>query len=214
MDQLLGKPFVDFSQQYAWLMLFKDGNRIDLTLVSEKESIRHIMSDKLTVVLLDKDHRFPTLPEPSDEDYHVKRPSQVEFSACTNEFWWCLNNVGKGIARDEIPYALAMYNEVVHPMLTRMADWWIGTNTEFTVNPGKYGKFYKHFLPAERYAQMLRTYCDSNPEHIWAAVFTACELFAQLSDEVAQRLALQRDLSEEQAMVRYLYRLRGRIKHE
>lgn len=204
MDQLLGKPSVDFSKQYAWLMLFKDGNRIDLTLVSVEQSTRHIMTDKLTVVLLDKDHRFPALPEPSDADYHVKRPSRVEFSACTNEFWWCLNNVGKGIVRDEIPYALAMFNEVVRPMLNRMVDWWIGINTSFAVNPGKYGKFYKNLLSDQHYHHLLRTYCNSQPENIWDAVFSACELFTKLSDDVAQHLSFELDESEGQNILDYL----------
>jgi aminoglycoside 6-adenylyltransferase len=207
MDLDMGKPGIDFSKHYAWLMLFQDGNRIDLTLVSVEASKEHLLSDPLTVMLLDKDHRFPQLPPPNDHVYRVKPPTQVKFSACTNEFWWCLNNVGKGLAREETVYALAMLNEVVRPMLNRMVDWWIGTETEFSVNPGKYGKFYRQFLPPETYTQLMNTYCDSELEHMWKAVFQTCHLFEKLSLEVAASLALELDRSESENMMIFLNRV-------
>ncbi|MHB1485565.1 MAG: aminoglycoside 6-adenylyltransferase [Saccharofermentanales bacterium] len=37
--------------------------------------------------------------------------------SCCNNFWWCLNNVAKGIARDELPYVMHMLNEVVRSEL-------------------------------------------------------------------------------------------------
>lgn len=51
----------DFSRRYAFLMLFTDGNRIDLTLQT-KETMREVY-DTLTVPLLDKDHCLP--PDPA-----------------------------------------------------------------------------------------------------------------------------------------------------
>lgn len=41
----------------------------------------------------DKDQILPSIAEPSDEDYRIKKPSQKEFTACCNEFWWCLKYV-------------------------------------------------------------------------------------------------------------------------
>jgi aminoglycoside 6-adenylyltransferase len=206
MDFELGKA-VDFSKRYAWLMLFSDGNRIDLTIISLKEAEMDVVSDPLTVVLLDKDHRFPQLPPPSDAAYHVKPPTQALFSACTNEFWWCLNNVGKGLGRNELPYALGMLNEVVRPMLNRMVDWWIGTHTAFAVNPGKFGKFYRQFLPPELYTQLMQTYSGSEPSQVWEAVFCACELFEQLSREVSKACSLNLEPSEGVNTLRYLRRI-------
>lgn len=206
MDHALGKP-VDFSKRYAWLMLFSDGNRIDLTFINLEEANQEIRSDSLTVTLLDKDHRFPQLPPPNDAAYHVIPPTQVQFLMCTNEFWWCLNNVGKGLAREEIPYALAMLNEVVRPMLNRMVDWWIGVDTNFSVNPGKYGKYYQRYLPTELYDQLMETYCDSESSHIWDAVFSACRLFDRLSLDVSTTLTLTRDRSEGENTIHYLNRL-------
>ena len=204
MDLDLGKAGIDVTKQYAWLMLFKDGNRIDLTLVNCEVSIQHLLSDRLSVVLLDKDQRFPILPTPSDVEFHVKRPSPMEFSACSNEFWWCLNNVGKGLARRELVYAQAMFSEVVRPMLNRLVEWWIGTRTDFSANPGKYGKFYANLLPPPIYKQLLSTYSDCELTSMWDAVFNACQLFENLSDEVAETLGFQRNQTEATNSLAYL----------
>lgn len=42
----------------------------------------------------------------------------------------CLNNVAKGIARDELPYAMEMYNCVVRNDLKDMIYWYIGIACE------------------------------------------------------------------------------------
>lgn len=46
---------------FSYLMLFTDGNRIDLKLVPLDELDRYLSSDKLLAVLLDKDGRVPDL---------------------------------------------------------------------------------------------------------------------------------------------------------
>ena len=60
-------------------MLFTDGNRIDLTLVPLKLKDKHFGSDKLTVVLLDKDSSLPPLPSPTDDDYWVRRIHRLSY---------------------------------------------------------------------------------------------------------------------------------------
>lgn len=96
----------DFTRRYAWLMLFDDGSRIDLGLEIREEAEKNFIEDKLTIAFLDKDNILPGIPAPSDIDYHVNMPTESEYLACFNEFWWCLNNVAKGITRDELPYAI------------------------------------------------------------------------------------------------------------
>ncbi|HKM05313.1 MAG TPA: aminoglycoside 6-adenylyltransferase [Lachnospiraceae bacterium] len=34
-----------------------------------------------------------------------------------NNFWWCLNNVAKGLWREEIPYTMDMISFHIRPML-------------------------------------------------------------------------------------------------
>lgn len=49
----------DFDRSYTWLMLFKDGNHIDLGIQIKEKMLEEYTSDKLTVPLLDKDNCLP-----------------------------------------------------------------------------------------------------------------------------------------------------------
>ena len=194
----------DFTRSYAWLMLFDDGNRVDLGIEIMDETEKNFPDDKLTILLLDKDNVLPKIPPPIDEDYYIKKPSNDEFHACCNEFWWCLNNVAKGIARDELPYAMNMYNTVVRDMHDKMVEWHIGADNNFSVSAGKSGKYFKRFLSPELYKIYAATYTDSAYGHFWDAIFTACGLFHTLAAHVANYLELLYNQDEEDGMLKYL----------
>ena len=110
----------DFTRRYAWLMLFKDGTRIDLGVEINDETNKNFLEDTLTVPLMDKDGIFPVIPPTNDSGHWIKPPVKEKYFGCCNEFWWCLNNVAKGIARDHLSYAMRMYIQIVHIELEKM----------------------------------------------------------------------------------------------
>ena len=105
------------------------------------------IQDTLTVPLLDKDAILPKIPPPTDRMYYVRYPSEGEYDSCTNEFWWCLKNVAKGIWCDEISYAKQMYERTIRKPLDKMVSWQIGMKYNFHVSSGKFGKNFKKYLP-------------------------------------------------------------------
>ncbi|NLM11838.1 MAG: aminoglycoside 6-adenylyltransferase [Clostridiaceae bacterium] len=46
-----------------------------------------------------------------DRCWHIEPPSSLFYYSCRNNFWWCLNNVAKGIMCDELPHVMHMLNE-------------------------------------------------------------------------------------------------------
>ena len=56
----------DKENSYAWLMVFTDGNRLDLTVKTIPHAKENILKDTLCEVLLDKDGILPSIPESSD----------------------------------------------------------------------------------------------------------------------------------------------------
>jgi len=195
---------MDPSRSYGFLMIFTDGNRIDLHVEIADETV---FDDKLTIILLDKDGILPTLPPPTDIDYHVKHPTKEQFRGQCNEFWWCLNNMAKGIARDELPYVMHMYGYVRTP-LEHMLDWYIGIDTDFSVSPGKSGKFYKKYLPKDMYDAYLKTYCEANADAIWDSIYTACKLFSDTARKVADALGFSYVAEEEKGIYEYMRMVR------
>ena len=195
---------------FNWMMLFTDGNRLDLTLIPIQK-LELIGNDSLSIALMDKDGILPPFPQASDSDYIIKRPSELFYLSCCNNFWWCLQNVAKGIARNELPYAMLMFHTVVREELHDMIGWYIGRRTDFTVSAGKMGKYFKRFLPAEIYEQYLLTYSDSDCNNMWNAVFTACDLFSILAIQVADDCGYYYNKQDEKNMRIYLKNVKNNV---
>lgn len=187
MDGIRGME-TDFENCYGYLMQFTDGNRIDLHVVTLEYGIRDIRHDRLCVILLDKDGALPEIPEPTDEDHWVKKPTAEEYFCCCNEFWWMQNSVGKGLWRKEITYALEMLNIYVRPQLIKMLSWYAGMGNGFSCSVGKAGKYLKNYLSGEEYGRLMDTYPNSERESIWQSVFAMCSLFEEAAQKVGNGL--------------------------
>ncbi|MDR4886132.1 aminoglycoside 6-adenylyltransferase [Fredinandcohnia sp. QZ13] len=200
---------VDVYPSYGYLMLFKDGNRIDLHIETKENMLLEYQNDKLTVPLLDKDDILPCISAPTDLDYHVKKPTELSYLSTCNDFWWCLQNVAKGIWRHELPYAKQMFELVIRPHLDQMVSWWIGCETNFQVSVGKMGKYFKNHLPDTYWQQYERTYSDHNYDNFWNSIFVTCELFRSLAREVAENLRFVYPIKDDRNMTAYLIHVRN-----
>ncbi|SES62961.1 aminoglycoside 6-adenylyltransferase [Oceanobacillus limi] len=195
---------IDFNRSYGFLMLFKDGNRIDLHLQIEEVMLEMYGKDKLTLPLMDKDDLLPAIPCPTDIDYHVKKPSKGEYDSYTNNFWWCLQNVAKGIWRDELPYAKLMFEYTTRDSLDKMVTWWIGIQHDFQVSTGKLGKYFKDYLPESYWMMYKDTYSNSDYTNMWESIFVTCELFRILSQDVAAHFHFTYPIEDDKNMTQFL----------
>lgn len=200
-----GDDLSDVENCYGWLMQFADGNRLDLHVCTPSYVLGHL---ELYRALVDKDGILPKPCETSDEIYWVKKPTQAEFLCTCNEFWWCLNNVAKGLWRKEIPYVMDMLNFQIRPMLRRLLDWKIGMEHDFSVSTGKSSKYMNRYLPGEICEKYLQTYSTAQTDAIWDAVFTACALCQDVAQQVSHVLAFSYDKKEAQNSYRYLEHIR------
>lgn len=207
-DKLLGME-MDFDRSYGYLMLFTDGNRIDLHIETKESTLESYVKDSLTIPLLDKDNILPSIPTSSDIDYHVKKPTGPMFMGCCNDFWWCLQNVAKGIWRDELPYAKQMFENVIRGRLDEMVSWWIGMNNDFQISAGKMGKYFKNYLSATYWEMYEKTYSDYNYDNLWDSVFVTCDLFRTLAVEVASNLSFVYPSNDDKNMTDYLIHVRN-----
>jgi len=194
---------------YGWLMQFEDGNRMDLHVQTIEASKKEILKDKLCRILLDKDQLLPSIPECTEEDYYVKKPTVQEFLCTCNEFWWCLNNVAKGLWRKEIPYVQDMLNFNIRPEMVKVLSWKIGFTTDFSCSVGKSGKYMYRWLPEEIWQTFLKTYASSHVEELWDAVLTMCNLFDDVAEEVSYSLKCQYNRKEADASLGFLKHVRG-----
>ena len=178
----------DQKNSYGYLMQFADGIRIDLTIQSVNCALQRIKEDKLCKILLDKEHILPEIEAATDRQYWVKKPTKEQYLAACNEFWWCTNNIAKGLWRKEIPYVQDMTNYCVRPQLITMLNWKAGILTEWSVSTGKSSKYLYKWLSEEEWQMLLSTYFDGDVDHAWAAVFRMCGLFENTARFVGEKL--------------------------
>ena len=199
---------IDITKSYGWLVQFAEGNRIDLHVQTIEFAKENIFNDSLRKILLDKDNIFPEIPEASDRDYWVKKPDFQEYVCTCNEFWWCLNNVAKGLWREELTYVQDMVNHVVRRQLTKLLSWKIGLITDWSVSIGKSGKYMYRFLPKEDWEKYLSTWFSCDVHEAWDAVLRMCDLFDKTAREVAAGLGCTYNEKEALGSLSYLKHVR------
>ena len=198
----------DNDGNYVYLMIFPDGNRIDLQFTSWP----YEDDGEPMILLLDKDGTFPKI-QVAEDFWYIKRPSAKYFADCCNEAHWCLNNVAKGIAREEAAYVMMMLG-FVRDMLMRMLEWYAGMNHDFRISTGKCGKYFKKYLPEDIYERFLKTYPTADTEAMWEAAFETLYLFGDVAREVAAKLEFTYNVAEEKGIEDYMKQVRnGELKY-
>lgn len=203
LDNELGLD-VNLEQCYGYLIQLADGNRLDLRLMNLDYAREQIVSDKLTVILRDNDNLLPAIPSSSDIDYWVKRPTETQFRACCNEFWWCLNNVAKGMWREEILYVMDMLDSVIRVEFKKMLIWYAGIKTGFSVSVGKSGKFLDKYLSQDLWDRFLKTYPTANINSMWEAIFIMCSLFDEVAEIASEEFEFNYDKTEAMNSIMFL----------
>lgn len=172
---------------YPYLLQLKSGNRVDLSIKTLEVALEQM---DFYEILIDKDNVFEFKKQNSDKKYWAQKPTQVEFNQTTNEFWWCLNNVSKGIMRDELPYAIDMVENYLRPMMTKVLGWYIGYQNNYQISIGKAGKYLKEYLTQEQYEEYLMTYSLAEKNLLIQSVQLLCELFDFYAQEVSENNGL------------------------
>ena len=102
---------VTLGHRRLYLLLFEDGNRIDLTLCPKDHMQEWVDSEAGFTVLEDKKGIFETY-SPSPQRFWIHPASKTDFEKSCNEFWWVSAYVVKGICRKQIIYATDHLNAI------------------------------------------------------------------------------------------------------
>lgn len=206
-EMILGSEEKREKISYAYLMIFEDGNRIDLTLFPIEKFSTTFVLDSLTIVWMDKDNLFKNTNESNDRDYHIRKPGERYFIETCNEFWWLSTYVAKGLLRNEITYAKEMLETAVRPMFMKLIEWKIGVENNFSVSFGKAGKHMKKYLTDADYHKVLSTYTGHDIEDNWKALFTMMDIFEELSNKLASEFNFDHNKTEQVNAMKYVKQL-------
>ncbi len=139
----------DYQHKYNLMMLFTDGNRLDLGLCPLSGIADWAADDPVAQILADPQHLLPTNLQHSDQIYWTTAPSAQAFRNCCNEFWWVTPYVVKGLQRHEVFFATDHSYQVCLQELRRLLDWQVAAQAGYQLNLGKNDKYlWAHLTPA------------------------------------------------------------------
>lgn len=193
---IMQKPDAPFNQGLAYLMLFEDGNRIDLFVLPLSEWTNYLAAETAIRVLLDKDQRLLAAPKLQTDLYHSYLPTVDTFSEACNEFWWVSTYVVKGLCRGDYLYATGHFEQIVRQELLRLLAWRAVHQEGRALDLGKAYKNLLHYLDEDTVARLQATYNLSTQQLIWHALLTSQALFFEVSQALASDLGYPFSISE------------------
>lgn len=185
---------------FSYLILFEDGQKMDLTLNTMADLDRYIESEALATVLVDKDQLLDAKVQAEPSHFHLKQPNVAEFDDCCNEFWWVTTYVAKGLLRHEVLFAMDHLNEILRPELFRMLSWQVGFEHGFNRSIGKNYKFLPEYLADDEWADIMASFNMQSEEAVWQAMFLVVDLFVKSSKTVAALIGANYPAYEEKVM--------------
>ena len=216
-QRFFGEPLARFGDSKetlgytTWfrLVFYQDHTKIDyaiwpvelLQAVVERQESTDLL-DWGYRALLDKDGLAARLPTPTRTAHIPKKPTEREYLALIEEFWWEATYVAKNLWRDELVMARYNLDVVMRPeLLLPMLEWRVELDRDWSWKPGVLGRGLKRSLPPDLWAAFERTYAGSGIAENWDALFATTALFRRVACEVAQALgyaypeAMDRDVS-------------------
>ena len=192
---------VALGHRHLYLMLFEDGNRIDLTLCPKDYINEWVDSEAGFTVLVDEKGLFESY-SPSPERFWTSPASETDFEKACNEFWWVSAYVVKGICRKQVIYATDHLYGICQQELLKVLAWQV-VSDRGKVDIGKNYKYLFNYLPIEKEKEFSALLDFSSLDKITQSLFATMELFHQESQSFAQKMGFKYEKEVTEKMMRY-----------
>ena len=192
---------VGLGQRRLCLMLFEDGNRIDLTLCPKDYIQEWIDSEAGFTVLEDLEHLFEPY-SPNIERYWTNSATEKDFEKVCNEFWWVSAYVVKGICRKQVIYATDHLYGICQQELLKVLAWKVSSDRG-KVDIGKNYKYLFNYLPVEKEKEFSALLDFSSIEKLTQSLFATMQLFHREAQILAQKMGFAYDKEVAEKMMRY-----------
>ena len=184
-----------------YLMLFEDGNRIDLTLCPKEHIKEWVDSEAGFTVLEDPNGLFEPY-SPSPQRFWTNPASVIDFENACNEFWWVSAYVVKGICRNQLIYATDHLYGICQQELLKILAWLVAS-ARGKVDIGKNYKYLFQYLPAEKEKEFSNLLDFSSIEKLSQSLLATMQLFHREAQRLAQKLGFDYDKEVAEKMIQY-----------
>ena len=184
-----------------YLMLFEDGNRIDLTLCPKDHIQEWVDSEADYTVLKDEKGLFESYTT-SPERYWTSPASAIDFEKSCNEFWWVSAYVVKGICRNQLIYATDHLYGICQQELLKVLAWQVASD-KGTVDVGKNYKYLFQYLPAEKEKEFKSLLDFSDQKNLAKSLLATMDFFHKEAQAFSRKTGFHYDKKTAEKMMEY-----------
>lgn len=184
-----------------YLMLFEDGNRIDLTLCPKDQIQEWVENEADFTVLEDPKGLFESY-SPRPERFWIHPASEMDFEKTCNEFWWVSAYVVKGICRKQLIYSTDHLYGICQQELLKILAWQVASDGG-DVDIGKNYKYLFNYLPAEKKKEFSALLDFSSLDKIIQSLCATMQIFHQEAQSLSQKMGFEYDREVAEKMIQY-----------
>ena len=192
---------VSLGNRRLYLMLFEDGNRIDLTLCPKEHIKEWVESEADYTVLKDEKGLFESYTT-NPQRYCITPATETDFEKACNEFWWVSAYVVKGICRNQLIYATDHLYGICQQELLKVLAWQVASD-KGKVDVGKNYKYLFNYLPTEKEKEFSNLLDFSSIEKLSQSLLATMQLFHREAQRLAQKLGFDYDKEVAEKMIEY-----------
>jgi aminoglycoside 6-adenylyltransferase len=176
------------------LVIFRNGVKVDfifytldiLREFAEAETLPE-QYDIGYRILLDKDNITKDMLPPSFQAFLGHKPTEEEFVACVNGFWFEAYHVAKYIKRNDL-WLVKFRDWSTKLHLIKMIRWNEGAIHRWTIVTHPLGKDMKSWVSSDTWDALHKTFAHFDVEDSWSALHSMLKLFRRLGTETAKLL--------------------------
>lgn len=192
---------VSLEHRQLFLMLFEDGNRIDLTLCP-KVHIKEWLDSEADFTVLTDPHGLFQAHASAPRRYWMAPATATDFEKSCNEFWWVSAYVVKGIRRHQLIYAADHLYEICQKELFKLLAWQVAAD-KGPVDVGKNYKYLFQYLPAEKEKALVALFDFSNQENLTQSLLATQIFFHQEAQSFSHKTGFSYDKETAEKMLEY-----------
>ena len=192
---------VSLGHRRLYLMLFEDGNRIDLTLCPKEYIQEWVDSEAGFTILEDTENLFEAY-FPNLERHWITPATETDFKNSCNEFWWVSAYVVKGIYRKQVIYTTDHLYGICQQELLKILAWQVAS-ARGRVEIGKNCKYLFNHLPVEKEKELSNLLDFSSLDKITQSLFDTMQLFHQEARYLANKMGFNYDKEVAEKMIEY-----------
>jgi aminoglycoside 6-adenylyltransferase len=158
----------------------------------ERIATASTLPDQLDVgylTLLDKENQTARWRPPSYRAHIPAKPTEAEYLALIEEFWWGTTYVARSLWRADLAFANWMLDaDLKLETMRRMLEWLIEIKHNWSLKPGVHGHGFEQLLPPDIWSAFASTYVSLDVGKIWAALNRVIAIFRQVAPAVGHAL--------------------------